>query len=268
MVDEDTNVPLRYRHAFDQVIEIPWGDDAYDKSWKIHNKWKVPHLTPYEETVLLDADMIFTTDVSDWWDLMSDKSMWFTTKPSTYKGGVIGQRHYRWAFHDNDLPMVYTAFMYFKTNAEVMEFTDTLRMVFRNWEDLFFNYFYRKIPYEELKSMRDNRHPDRYKWTHFLKNFPYDLSGDLGYSFTCKILGKENEYCSHIQFPTFVHMKSNDQNLEGGPFEENWTKFIPSILKEDLTLVVGNHVQRYPFHYNIKSWLTEEMLLTLENANV
>lgn len=267
LVDEDTKVPLRYRHAFDQVIRIPWGDDAYRQSWKIHNKWKVPHITPYKETVLLDADMIFPADISHWWDLMDDRSMWITTKPSTYRGEPISQEFYRWAFHQNSLPMVYTAFMYFKVNDEVLEFADTLRMVFRYWENLFFNYKYREASFEELDVLSKSISPDKHNWTHFIKNYPYHLSGDLGYAMACKILGKEEEYCPNFDFPTFVHMKSNDQNLEGGPFDEDWTNLIPSVLKEDLTLIVGNHVQKYPFHYNIKEWLTEEKLYTLECAN-
>ena len=44
----------KQRWIFDDVIELPWGDDAELTDWKINNKWKYVHCTPYKETVILD----------------------------------------------------------------------------------------------------------------------------------------------------------------------------------------------------------------------
>ena len=38
-VEDKTTVPEKYKKVFDQVIEIPWTDDAKDSDWKIDNKW-------------------------------------------------------------------------------------------------------------------------------------------------------------------------------------------------------------------------------------
>ena len=60
VVDEATKKKVLPKHTqvFDNIITMPWQDDAQDATWKINNKWKVYFCTPYDETVLLDSDMI------------------------------------------------------------------------------------------------------------------------------------------------------------------------------------------------------------------
>ena len=38
-VDKDTVVPDKYKTVFDQVLTIPFQDDAELSEWKINNKW-------------------------------------------------------------------------------------------------------------------------------------------------------------------------------------------------------------------------------------
>ena len=33
----------------------------------------------YDETVILDTDMIFPTDVKYWWDMLEERDVWATT---------------------------------------------------------------------------------------------------------------------------------------------------------------------------------------------
>ena len=49
-----TNDPIdkKYNKVFDQIIPIPWDDSASETNWKIENRWKVYHLTPYENTIV------------------------------------------------------------------------------------------------------------------------------------------------------------------------------------------------------------------------
>src|SRR5690606_20619435 len=113
VTDEDT-LPSKYYDVFDHVLPIPWTDHAAMSKWKIENKWKYYHVTPFDETIILDADMVFPEDVSHWWNVLSEKDIWITDKPRTFKGDIITSTKYRDAFVSNNLPNVYTAFMYFK----------------------------------------------------------------------------------------------------------------------------------------------------------
>jgi len=63
----DDPIPEEYRSVFDQIIPIPFIDDADHSDWKIENRWKVYHATPYDETIVMDVDMLVLSDISHWW---------------------------------------------------------------------------------------------------------------------------------------------------------------------------------------------------------
>jgi hypothetical protein len=265
LVTPGTEVPKKYAAVFDKVIEIPWGDDAESATWKIQNKWKVIHATPYDETVLLDCDMIFPTDVSSWWDTLAfEKDVWVTTQPVTYRGEPIVPGVYREQFATNDLPMVYTAFMYFRKCQAAFDYFDTVRAVYHAWKHLRLNYKLRKNDDEMLLDMASARSPFRHSWTHFFRDFPRNVSGDLAFSIAMKITGTEDLFTQDGIFPTFTHMKSLDQGLS--TTHDTWSKMFPATLQEDLSLFVGNYRQCYPFHYVEKGWLTEDVIAKLEKA--
>ena len=265
-IDKETSVPKKYLEVFDEVVMIPWGDDAKGKTWKIHNKRKSYYITPYEETILLDADMIFPTDVSHWWETLAERNIWFATNPVTYRGEPITRKVYRQEFITNSLPMVYTAFSYFKQSNESTEFFALLGDLFLNWNEMRNYYQYRNTPLEIIDSMKKNRSQDRFMWTNFLQDYPRELSGDLAYAMATKILAKEEAYAPECSFPSFVHMKVGDQGFRNMGYGEDWTEVLSWSLKDDLTLLVENHVQRYPFHYVVKDWLSQDILKKLEKA--
>lgn len=265
LVTPGTKIPKKYAAVFDEVIEIPWGDDAESTTWKIQNKWKVLYVTPYEETILLDCDMIFPTDVSSWWDTLAfEKDVWVTTHPVTYRGEPITPGTYREQFIVNDLPMVYTAFMYFRHCQAAFDYFDTVRNVYHSWKYIRLNYKLRKNDEESLLDMALAKSPFRHSWTHFFRDFPHNVSGDLAFSIAMKITGTEDLFTQDGIFPTFTHMKPLDQGLSVG--QNSWTKSLPVTLQEDLSLFVGNYRQRYPFHYVDKEWLTEDVMVKLEKA--
>ena len=265
MTTPGTTVPPEYAHAFDEIIEMPWSDDAEEFEWKIQNKWKVFYWTPYHETVLVDADMLFPEDVSHWWEILSSRNMWVTTRPVNYKGEYITPGPYRQDFYTNNLPMAYTAFAYFKQSAQTAEFFDLLQYVMRRWGALYVNYSKRRIDDEWLAELARRRHPLRFKWYHFLRDFPEYASGDLAFALTMKMLGFENDFTSDHGFPTFTHMKMADQGFSR--IESNdWTEVLPCTLRDDLSIQVGHYRQRYPFHYVNKDWITDEMMAQIEDA--
>lgn len=264
MVTPGTKIPAKYAAVFDEVIEVPWTDDAIKEVWKIHNKWKVYHVTPYEETILLDADMIFPTDVSDWWDTLYEWDVWFTTQPATYRGDPIKHGAYRQEFLINNLPMVYTAFVYFRQCDTAHRLFNTVAAVYHNWTAIRDHYQLRKTDTELLETMQYHHSPHRHSWTHFLQDYPHKVSGDLAFAIATKILGEEDNFTLGGMFPTFTHMKPGDQGLQSVP--TLWSDMLPSSLRDDMTLLVGNYRQRYPFHYVEKEWLTQDVILTLEKA--
>jgi hypothetical protein len=224
---------------FDDIVPVPWIDQAESSVWKIENTWKFYHMSPYDETVILDADMLFPADISDWWDIMSTQDVWSTNKPRTFKGELITSTKYRRVFTTNDLPNFHIAFTYFKKSKFTAELFNFIEIIFNNWERFFYNY------------LDENR--------------PAYNSGDVAYALAIKLLGVENEcFGNSALMPSFVHMKGHLQNIGEHLITEDWTKHIPTYFREDGTFKIGNYEQKLPFHYHVKEWLTDDMIKILE----
>ena len=242
-VDNNTKKLIKAKHkkVFDKIVDIPWQDDAQDEQWKINNKWKYYYMTPYDETVILDTDMIFPTDVSYWWDIMAQRDVWATTKVRTYRGEVANSDFYRKWFTANNLPNVYTAFFYFKKSELASELFAMIEIIFQNWQRMFYKY------------MPEGK-PD---W----------LSGDVAFALAMQILGIEH-LCTRENIetvPTFTHMKSMIQNIPHSNISENWSQSLPTYYKSYDSFKVGTFQQIYPFHYVEKDWMNKEKISQMEN---
>ena len=49
-IDKNVIIPDKYKAIFDNIIDIPFNDDAELEEWKVLNKWKYYHMTPYDIT--------------------------------------------------------------------------------------------------------------------------------------------------------------------------------------------------------------------------
>ncbi len=140
VVTPGTKVPERYAAAFDDIIEVPWLDEASRSEWKLENEWKAYHVTPYRETIKLDADMIFPSDISEWWDVLARQDFCAATTATTYRGEVVTSDYYRKVFTSNELPNVYSAFTYFRFSDTAQEVFRMMETIFHNWEHFFYEY--------------------------------------------------------------------------------------------------------------------------------
>jgi hypothetical protein len=241
-VDPDTKKKItgKYREVFDYVVDIPWQDDSKNTDWKINNKWKYLYMTPYDETVILDTDMMFPTDVSSWWDILSQRDVWATTKVRTFRGEVVSSNYYREYFVKNNLPNIYTAFFYFKKSQLASELFAMTEIVFQHWQRFFYKYL--------------------------TQGKPDFLSGDVAFALAMQLLGIEHE-CTRENIdavPTFVHMKSHVQNIPTSLISHNWCETIPTYYHRYNDFKIGNFQQLLPFHYVEKKWLNNSMIKQME----
>lgn len=239
--DEVASIPSKYLEVFDSVQIIPWEDHAKNSSWKLENEWKAIHMTPYDETVKLDADMLFPSDVSSWWQYMTASDGIFATNPRNYSGGVITSDYYRKTFTESHLPNIYTAFFYFKKTQPNFELFALAEDIFNNWE----RYFYEYLGPE---------------------NRPALVSTDVVFALAAKILNYSVlNNIPNLDVPTFVHMKSRLQDWPDDRFmSEDWTTLVPSYFSKDCALKVGNYAQHLPFHYHVKSFLSDSIIAKME----
>ena len=241
-VDKNTKKKLtdKHRAVFDHIVDIPWTDAADDHEWKIHNKWKYMYMSPYDETVILDTDMLFPTDVSHWWDIMSQQDVWATTHVRDYRGDIVTNNYYRKYFAANKLPNVYTAFFYFKKSKLASELFAMTEIIFQHWQRMFHKY------------MPEGK-PD---W----------LSGDVAFALAMQLLGIEH-LCTRdnmTSLPTFVHMKTRVQNVDGATLDDTWVDSLPTYYNSHNDFKIGNFQQTLPFHYVEKDWLTNNRIEQME----
>ena len=216
LVTSDT-VPNEYKSVFDNIIQVPWHNDA-SSFYLTEHRWKMFHLSPYDETVVLDTDMIFLTDVSHWWKELALHDIAFPTNSRTYRNTIVTSDYYRKTFTANQLPNVYCAFHYFKKNDIALAYYRILENVCINYEDYYKKYVTKKSP--PVSSMDVNH------------AIAVCLSNIENY---------EHTLCN------FVHMKSAVQGWQNGSL--NWMDTIPFYFTAKHELKIGNFLQHGVFHY-------------------
>lgn len=229
----NNRVPKDYKPLFDKIIRIPWDDAAKKSDWKVENRWKIYHVTPYNETVVLDTDMLILQNINAWWNLLSKYDLFFTTRVNTYRDELITDNYYRKAFVANELPNIYTGFYYFKKSDLAHEFFTWLEIVVNNWE-LFYG-------------------------TYNKQNYNSWLSLDISAAIVTKILNAEHKITNkRAKFPTFTHMKPKVQGWKENV--ESWQDAVGIYLTDDCKLKIGNYLQTGIFHYTEDSFVTDNII--------
>lgn len=240
-ITPNTKIPENYKWAFDQIIEIPWGDDASKSDWKLENEWKTIHMSPYDETIKLDSDMLFFNDISTWWDIMSLDDFYICNRVLDYKGHTTKNMYYRQIFKDNKLPNVYTGFMFFKKTPKTFELFKLVEAIYVNWH-----------VFSELCIGYKNR--------------PSTPTTDVVFAIALKLLDLDQQFYYQQDIPAFVHMKTKLQGWNDDGIGDEWIKHINVFLNDNLECKIGNHLQYYPLHYQCKNFITDEIIKTYEYA--
>ena len=236
LLTNDT-VPSRYVDLFDVIKEIPWEDDSKDMSWKVANRWKLYHASPYDETIVMDTDMLVLQNLDSWWNFLSNYEVFYTSKVYTYRGDEVNDTYYRKTYIANNLPNVYAGFHYFKKCDFAKEFYSMLELVMNNWQ-----LFYGKYASKEYQN-----------W----------LSVDTSTAIVTKILDCEDSITNKkVSFPSFTHMKPRIQGWYNP--SETWRSRVGAYLTDNLQLKIGNHQQQGIFHYTEKEFLDQSKIQKYE----
>lgn len=236
LVDEYTYnlVEDRHKKVFDYIIKMPV-DDAADQEWKLANEWQVFDLTPFKETIKLESDILFTRSIDHWWNIFRLKNLVISLGCKDYQGNTAISRRYRQVFDDNGLPDVYSGLVYFRYSQEAHTFFGSIRALYKHWDLI--------VP--QLKKYSE-RQP----------------TTDLIYAIASQHLGLENCTLPSCEFINFTHMKNSINNW---PEETPWTKLVISEVDAPMIRVNGVN-QYYPFHYQDKNWLTDDIIRRFEQS--
>ena len=196
------------------VDMLPNGDQG---GW--HNDWQMFQLSPYRQTVKLEADMICASPFDHWWTMFENRDVVVSQGARDFYGNLARSRAYRKVFDQNNLPDVYNAITYWRLSATAQTFFHLVRDIFQNWTE------YKKI----------------------IKFAEEQASTDLVYAMAAKILGPENVTLPLGTGPTVVHMKQHINHLQGS----DWTQ---ELVWEHNPLRINTVAQQGMFHYYVKDW--------------
>jgi hypothetical protein len=233
------NLNPKYKQVFDHIEQIPWGDSAKYSKWKIENRWKIYHVSPFERTAVIDTDMLILTDISSWKHYLDNKDVCFTKKVKTYKGNWVTSNYYRKLFAENNLPNLYSGFHYYKKSDFALEFFKLLEYVLKNWEH-FTKTFSKITQYQKTPSI------------------------DVCAAIATVLLDCENKVTSSLDYPTFTHMKYHCQDWTEDFTTNSWQKKVGFYLNNDLELTIGNFKQQGIFHYTEKNLVTDDIISLYE----
>jgi hypothetical protein len=217
--------------VFDHVIQ-------WDKKTHWDGRSWMDQLSPFENTVCLDADMLFTRDYSHWADYFVENcDLYVANKSYTYRGEVVQDEFYRKAFIRNQLPNLYSFYTFFKKDSELAkEFFTLGRYIIENPSE-----------YSNL----------------FLSTYkPKVVGTDEAFALSAKILDIQDEISYPLEFPRVVHMKSMIQNWPWPA--DSVSDHVGFYLNPKGKLKIGNYQQHDIVHYVEKDKINIELINILE----
>ena len=185
------------------------------------NDWQMFAVSPYRETIKLEADMIAASPIDHWWTMFEHRDLVISQGCRDFYDQIGNSRYYRKIFDDNHLPDVYNAITYWRLSKTAQEFFQLVRLIFEHWTD-----------YRTLLKFPDE-----------------EASTDVVYAMAATMLGVENCTLPPKLGPQIVHMKKHI----AGTQTENWTK---ELVWEyvDRGLRIQTVSQWGMVHYHIKDW--------------
>lgn len=233
-----TNVPENYKWAFEQIIPVPWYEETNSR-FQTENRWKLYHATPYDETIVLDADVLVLQNLDYLWSLFKNYDVYYPTRVFTYRKELVNNDFYRKAFTANNLPNVYNTLHYFRKSDKSKEYYAWIELINNNWE-LFYGHFCKE-------------------------HFPKTASMDISCAIAAKIMDVDTEITNNKQdLPMIVHMKPAIQNWKNKT--TYWQDRVGVYLTNDLKLKIGNHLQDTVFHYTEDDFVSDEILRKYERC--
>jgi hypothetical protein len=225
--DMDAVAQLKSPWVFDQVIE--WDKEKHwdGRSW-------MDKLSPFDYTVCLDADMLFTRDYSHWIEyFIKNSDLYIANKSYTYRGEEVTGDFYRRAFVKNELPNLYSFYTFFKKDSQLAkEFFTLGRYIIKN--------------------------PNEFKNVFFPDFKPKVVGTDEAFALAAKILDITDEIAYPLEFPKVVHMKPMIQNWPWPATK--WSDHVGFYFTLDNEVKIGNYLQSDIVHYVEKQLITDEII--------
>lgn len=193
---------------------LPYGDQG---GWA--NDWQMFRVSPYRQTIKLEADMLVAGPIDHWWNLFEHKDVVISQGARNFYDQPAQSRYYRKTFDQNNLPDIYNAITYWRLSATAQEFFALVRDIFQQWST-----------YQRLIKFPDT-----------------EPSTDLVYAMAAVIMGPERVTLPARLGPSIVHMKRHINPTH----TDDWTQ---ELIWETDPLRINTVAQWGLVHYHRKEW--------------
>lgn len=208
----------------DANVSVITGDDLpHGDLGGYANDWQCWHISPYRQTIKLEADMILASSIDHWWSLFERRDVVISQGARNFYDQRSGYRQYRELFDRNHLPDVYNAVTYWRVSETAQTFFRLVRAIFTYWSD------YRAL----LK------YPDD------------DPTTDVVYAMAAVIMGPDLVMLPDGLGPSIVHMKPGINPIR----TNDWTQ---ELTWETDPVRINTVAQWGPLHYHVKQWQPNE----------
>ena len=177
-------------------------------------------LTPFRETIKLEADMLVVSEIDHWWDMLRHRDVVISTGCRDWHGTVSHERVYRRVIDENQLPDVYNAVTYWRFSETAQQFYQLVRDIFANWP-----------------TIRTG-----------LKFSEPEATTDTVYAIAAQIMGPELVTLPFASYPQITHMRPRIAGTAGSWHQELVWEW------HDHRLRVETVPQWGVFHYHEKTW--------------
>lgn len=234
IVDQSTHDDMAgSEKLFDAVIKMPV-DFSTNADWKQRNDWQLFRLSPFRENIKLEADLLLTVNIDNWWRMLRKRPIVLSLGCRDWQGNPNRSRQYRRTFDINNLPDVYSGLMYWRYTSEAASYFRLLQQLSEHWD---------KVA-AQLNSCDDPG------------------SNDMIHAVASSMIGEHLTTLPAADFFNITHMKSAVQAL---PNTKPWHE----ACNVEITypgIRINGIDQIYPFHYYDKQWPTEQMIKGYEHA--
>lgn len=225
IVDRPLN--KEYAHAFDHIVKIK--NDSTD--WTQNALHTIYDLSPFHETVHIESDCLLLDSVDHWWTACQYHDILFTTKIKNFRNEIVAPVPYRGHFEKSRLPNVYSGLYYFRKSPMAKKLHTTMSWVTKHWEQV--------------------------RKTVFDPNQNITMANDEIAAVSIALLDLDEQVTNvHLSVPIMTHMKPR----VNGWGEMPWTANIDAYLDKNFVLRLGSIVQNGVWHYQDKTFLTDEII--------
>ena len=214
-----------HKKWFDYIVPVTNDLNDSTSEWRLQNESQVFDLTPFKETIKLEADLLIHRNVDHWWAGLRLRDVVLSSGSVNYFGETNQSKKYREFFVVNNLPDIYNGLMYFRYSETAFKFFELAKLIRSNWKE---------ISTKVLK-----------------KCYEDEPSTDTLYAVTARVFGEELVTIPDLKFFRMCHIKADHNKFPEGT--DWWDHLLFEI--DEKIIRINNERQYYPLHYQNKEFL-------------